>query len=314
MKRLLILKHGALGDIIQGLDAFASLRASDTQAYITILTSPPFAGLMRAMPYFDRVVVDERAPFYQFWKLGALNKLFQSDFDIIIDLQCSKRTAIYHKYFAPDGQRWLGTAKGCSDPYPDFTNVNNADRMMTAAKMLGALPIKSDLSFLGNDEARDKADDAGKGLVFDKPYGVLMPGCSPAKPSKRWPATHYAELAQLMLDDGILPVIIGTKVDEDACRQIADNCPAAINLMGRTSLAQLAALCAKADMSIGNDSGPVFLAAKTGALTLMLMGPDTDPAMSAPQGDKAHYLTADALATLPAARVYQTILNLKKTN
>jgi len=308
MKRLLIIKHGALGDIIQGIDAFTSIHAFDETAHITILTSPPFAGLMRSMPYFDEVVVDERAPFYQFWKLGALNKLFQSDFDCIIDLQCSKRTAIYHKYFAPDGQRWLGTAKGCSDAYPDFTDVNNAERMLTAATMLGAPKIAGDLSFLADN------NDTSNSLSFDVPYGVLMPGCSPAKPSKRWPAAHYAMLANLMLENGVLPVIIGTKVDASACDEIARDCAGAINLMGQTNLAQLASLCAKADAIVGNDSGPVFLGAKTGALTLMLMGPDTNPAMSAPQGAKAHYLVSDDLNSLSPALVYQELAALKKMN
>ena len=64
---------------------------------------------------------------------------------------------------------------------------------------------------------------------FDVPQ--CLPGCSPAKPSKRWPAAHYAMLANLMLENGALPVIIGT-VDASACDEIARLCRC-VNLMGK---------------------------------------------------------------------------------
>ena len=38
--KILVIKHGALGDIIQGLDAFASLRAGNPRAHIALMTSP----------------------------------------------------------------------------------------------------------------------------------------------------------------------------------------------------------------------------------------------------------------------------------
>ena len=67
----LIIKHGALGDLIQGLDAFASLRKSFPSANLTLLTSPPFAPLVKLMPYFDGIIIDERRPFYN------LNKMYE---------------------------------------------------------------------------------------------------------------------------------------------------------------------------------------------------------------------------------------------
>ena len=43
------------------MDAYASLRAGYPQAHIAVLTTPPFAGLFAAMPWFDEVVIDHRA-------------------------------------------------------------------------------------------------------------------------------------------------------------------------------------------------------------------------------------------------------------
>ena len=304
MLRILVIKHGALGDIMQGLDAFASLRAFYDRAHISVLTSPSFAGLMKEMPYFDEVITDSRAPFWQVTEHLRLKRIIKSGFDIIIDLQCSARTARYHKFLAPSGQRWLGTAKGCSDPYPDFSQTNNRDRMLQAAIMLGAPVMSGDLSFLAA-QAPYPQDD------LPDSYAILMPGCSPAKPSKRWPARHYAALADLLADNGVMPVLVGTALDAEACHQIAAHCPKALNLCGKTSLAALAHYCTGARFCIGNDSGPVFLAAKTGAKTVMVMGPDTNPAMSAPIGAQASYLKVPDLGALTAQKVYDKLISLK---
>ena len=295
MKQILVIKHGALGDIIQGLDAFASLRAGFKDAAITIMTSAAFAPLIRQMPYFDEVVVDERAPFWHLSKSWHVRQLLQRPFDVIIDLQCSKRTARYHRYFTPADRRWLGTAKGCSDPYPDFTNVNNRDRMLAAIHMLGHKTKTASLDFF--------ATQASSALKMPASYAVLMPGCSPAKPSKKWPASRYSDLALLLNQQGITPLVVGTKQDEADCHAIAETHDFVMNLCGQTDLAALARLCAGAHYCIGNDSGPVFLAARTKARTLMVMGPDTNPAMSAPVGDKADYIKADSLSALTADEV-----------
>ena len=84
----LVIKHGALGDIIQGLDAYAALRQSFPEAHITLLTSRPFAPLMAEMPFFDEIIIDKRAPSWQLSALYSLRTLFQRSFDYIIDLQC----------------------------------------------------------------------------------------------------------------------------------------------------------------------------------------------------------------------------------
>ena len=294
--KVLVIKHGALGDIIQGLDAFASLRAHFAKDKITVLTGPSFASLMRAMPYFDEVLIDKRASFLNLRETGRIRAIFSQEFDIIIDMQCSKRTSYYHRFFARHSARWLGTAKGCSDPYPDFTNVNNRDRMLHAAHYLGAKEVRGDLSFLAENSLNSD-------VSLPPDYAVLLPGCSPAKPSKRWPASHYAQLADYLVQKGITPVIAGTKIDAKACDEIATACAGAINLCNKTSLAELAHLCANARACVGNDSGPVFLAAKTGTKTVMVMGPDTNPLMSAPTGKKASYINADDLAALDASDV-----------
>ena len=117
-----------------------------------------------------------------------------------------------------------------------------------------------------------------------QPYAVLVPGCSLAKPEKRWPAENFAALARRFNDNNISVVLTGTAADKDVVDMVQSLAPDAINLCGQTSIADLARLYAPAVSIVGNDTGPVFLAAATGAPTIMVMGPDTNPSMSAPTG------------------------------
>ncbi len=59
--KIMVIKHGALGDMVQALDGFASLRAGHPNAHLSLLTTAPFAGFARAMPFFDDVLIDPRA-------------------------------------------------------------------------------------------------------------------------------------------------------------------------------------------------------------------------------------------------------------
>ena len=223
--------------------------------------------------------------------------------DMVVDLQCSGRTARYHQWRTPQNRRWFGNAAGASDPYPDFTGINNSSRMDMAADLAGGdASTVADLDWLTNVDLPTgiAPEDVQDALV-------LVPGCSPAKPSKRWPCAAFASLADLARQQGQHMLIVGTAADRDAADAVLKRAPDCKDLVGKTDLPQLAALFARCGHVIGNDTGPVFLAARAGAPTWMLMGPDTNPEMSAPVGPKVKWLIASPLASLDAAQVSQEI-------
>ena len=296
-EQILVIKHGALGDIVQGFDAFESLRNSAPTAHITLLTGPAFADFMQRSGWFDEVVIDKRHSPLNLVASWHLRSFLRQRWHKVIDLQCSRRTQRYAR-FVRSGVRWFGTAQSASDPMPDFTGVNNRDRMMVAVEKAGARPMIARLDWL--IPASFDGDMPQK-------YCMLIAGCSAANPSKRWPPQAYADIARAALSNGITPVLIGTAADAEVNQEIRRAVPDVHDMTSRTSLFQLAALASKAVFVIGNDTGPVFLAARAGAPTWMLMGPDTNPEMSAPVGPKAKWLRASPLVSLDAAQVCQAI-------
>jgi ADP-heptose:LPS heptosyltransferase len=304
--RILVIKHGALGDIIQGIDAYAKLRAGHPGAYIAVLTTPPFAGLFAAMPWFDDVITDHRAVVVNLLQMMRMRRIMRQSWDMVIDLQCSGRTARYHQFLTPQNLRWFGNAAGASDPYPDFAGVNNTSRMDIAAGLAGGdASASADLDWLTNV-------DLPPGIVSDDLQNalVLVPGCSPAKPSKRWPGAAFASLAVLAHQHGHRLFIVGTSADRDAADAVLQGAPDCTDLVGKTDLPQLAALFARCGYVIGNDTGPVFLAARTGTPTLMVMGSDTDPAMSAPAGARAGWVRAAPISDVTPAQAFAALLKL----
>ena len=294
-ERILVIKHGALGDIVQGLDAFASLRAGCPNAHIALVTTPPFASLAAMMPWFDEVITDPRAPAFNIRQIIRMRSILRNGWDKIVDLQCSRRTAHYHRFYASSDSRWFGTANGVSDPYPDFTGVNNHRRMLTGVGMAGGrelAPDEVDFSWLrGTNSAAAVPFEGLRG----RPFATLIPGCSAAKPQKKWPAERFVALANALHFAGMEIAIVGTKTDRPDADLLMKGAPYCHDLVGKTDIKGLAELLAMSNAVVGNDTGPLFLGARLGARSVMVMGPDTNPLMSAPTGPRCGWLQADPI-------------------
>ena len=93
MKKILIIKHGSLGDIISSTSAIKPIRDFYKKSFISILTSKNYSDFFKKSNFSDEVIKDDRLGFFN--SLKIINKIIFSKFDLIIDLQNSKRTYIY---------------------------------------------------------------------------------------------------------------------------------------------------------------------------------------------------------------------------
>ena len=305
--RILVIKHGALGDIIQGLDSFATIRAGNPKAHIALMTGTNFASLAASMPWFDDVITDPRTGFFNFLATMRIRRHLRQNWSLVVDMQCSRRTKRYFSCFLPSGTRWIGRAPGCSDLLPDFTGVNNRERMLLTAELAGGVRQNADMDWLDAINA-----DSQKDYLADKSkaYAVMVPGCSLVKPQKRWPAKHFAAVANDLAARGIMVYLVGTREDRSAIDSVLADAPSAINSCGKTNLTGLTRLMKGASYVIGNDTGPIFLSAKIGAPTLMIMGPDTDPTMSAPTGRACKWLRGTPIAGITVKAVLKALCDL----
>ncbi|MBC7102884.1 MAG: glycosyltransferase family 9 protein [Parvibaculum sp.] len=298
-KRILVIKHGAFGDVIQAEGALRDIRENHPQAFIAVLTMPAYRAILARCPHVDETIVDERAPRWRIGRMLALKaKLRGLDFDMVYDLQNSKRTAFYFKWMLKD-RRWSGTAKGCSHPHraKDPKKIRTLDRLAGQLEDAG-LTIrhtrKPDVSWLAGD-ASGLLAAAG----VTAPYIVLVPGCSVRHPQKRWP--HYAELATRLIAAGETIVTAPGPDEVELARAIPGTC------IEKTNWSALAGILKGARFVIGNDTGPSHLAAHMGVAGLALFGSHMPAERTGILTENFGAIEVDDLATLSVTRVFDEV-------
>lgn len=297
--RILVIRLGALGDLVLCFQSFHEIREAHKDAEIALLTAPAFSGFARRMPWFDRVITDPRAPAWrgdQWLRLVLDVHKFRPH--RVYDLQGKiRQSALFLLLGGPLGPEWSGAVPFCSLPRfdPPLPGMHYTD-FVAAQLRLAAVPPRqpADLSWL--DALPDE-------FPLPARYAVLVPGCVPHREYKRWPPHRYAALAQKLQERGIASFAVGTEPDRDAIAALRAVAPAVIDLSGRTTLFQLAALMRRATCVVANDTGPMHIAAAVGAPVLGLMSERVDAAWSAPHGPRAKWLRGAPLASLEVNEV-----------
>lgn len=304
--KILIIKHGALGDMFIAMGAFKAIRDHHPQAHIVLMTTSPFAILAEDTPYFDEIWLDERSSVYNIFALLSLRKkILDMHFDRVYDLQNSPRTSLYFRLLGKKNQpQWCGIAPGCS------MRQTRADREVIHAyprfeDQLGLAGITSvprpDLSWAKANVSR---------FNLPEKYALLVPGSSPARPMKRWPAAKYAELAEFLLEKRITPLIIGGLDETEIVTKIKALSSHTRDLSGQTSLYDIIELARGAQVTVGNDTGPLHIAALTGCPTVVAWSSHSDPNVYAPQGDHVQVVYESDLENLSLEPVCQAVVKV----
>src|SRR5580658_8547985 len=158
------------------MGAAAAIRAFHAGAHITVLTTRPYAELLRQAPYFDDVWVDARPGWGDpigLWRLAR--RLRGRRFDRVYDLSTRQRSALYFRLMRRPGLEWSGIVRGASHRHPDtperrrmHTLDREADQLRWAG-IPGPIP-PPDLSWAAADIAR---------FALPADYVLLLPGAAP---------------------------------------------------------------------------------------------------------------------------------------
>jgi ADP-heptose:LPS heptosyltransferase len=116
-------------------------------------------------------------------------------------------------------------------------------------------------------------------LLPRTPFVVLHPGTS--VPARAWPAERYAAACVRLQDEGHTVVVTGAASEVALTAVVAAGTPA-VNLGGRTSLAELAAVLSAAEVVVVGNTGPAHLAAAVGTPVVSLFAPTVPAARWAP--------------------------------
>lgn len=300
--KVLVIKLGSLGDVIQADGAFRDIRSAYPKAEIVALTTPAYRKLLERCPWIDRVLIDPRKPRWRLDAMAQLRSMLRAErFGMVFDLQTQNRTNAYHRWFLSDVP-WSGTAAGAThaDKTPDRKSLRSLDRLASQLSQAGVSISRTpnpDVSWMA-----EPVDDVLTESGLTKPFVALIPGSSARHPQKRWP--HYAALAERLIKAGYQVATAPGPDEIDLCQKI----PGTMVTGGRfLDYFQLAGFFAKAGFFIGNDTGPAHIAANVSLPGLVLFGNKGSAFKTGLDRPNVQAIEHDPLADIPVETVLDRV-------
>ena len=276
-ERLLLVQLADIGDLVLATPAIAALRDAYPQATIDLL------AFEHALPVLPAGLVDVAIPFV---RGASSSRAFYAPANLRTVFSLNRRkydTVVFFHHFtlrAGVFKFWL-IAKACgakrivglknqnigflTDSIDDagFGAMHQAQYWLELVGLLGASraprPAQVSRELLEGETTP----------ASEKPRVVLHTGSGGYSRARRWPAERFAAVAQRLRDSHAAEIVlVGSREDEPG---ITDH--QAKNLVGRTTLPQLAEVISGADLFIGADSGVMHIAAATGTPMISIFGP-----------------------------------------
>ena len=312
--RILLIKPSALGDVVHTLPVLVKLRARYPQARIDWLITPENAEVVRYHPALSNVVLFARRDFSKRghrWRaflsfFALLKQIRRAKYDLVIDMHGQVRSAFFalisgarvrvgfdrpikrgltvsaeHDLKNIPSHGWRGAREGSWIAYTHrisipTLDIHAIDRYLWVGDLLGFDGNPPDLSIHLSSQTIQNVDRLLKenGVAASQALIVLVPGT--IWETKHWTIEGFAGVARQFLQDGFAVALAGTRRDQQRCRQIAAAAPGTIDLSGKTTPGDLAALIRRAEVAITNDSGSMHVAASLGKPMVSVFGP-TNP-------------------------------------
>lgn len=286
---ILIVRLGALGDIVHAVPAAAALRNAFPEARIDWLVDAKHRDMIDLVTVVDRAVVLERASIAG-W-IDVSRRLRSAGYDVAIDFQGLMKSAILAR--ASGAPRVLGFSiwhlreKSARPFYSEIGRPGNgpadaAEHVIHKnLSLLGALGVNDGrIEFpLANVESRALME-VRSALGGERPFALVNPGA--AWPNKRWPPERFGEVAAFLKEVRGLPsIVLWGPGEEGLAGAVVETSGGAARVAPPTNLADLLALSRAASLMVSGDTGPLHIAGAAGTPTVSLFGP-TDPHRNGP--------------------------------
>lgn len=316
-QKVLIVRLGAMGDVIHALHAVTAIRRAAPQTTIgwliekrwTELLATPSASrsgersaqrpLVDAIHIVDTFAWRHSAFSVRTWQeIAAIKKELRSaEYDAVLDMQGAIRSAVM--------ARWAkAPVTGAEEPREKIARMLYArqipahgqhviEQNFSLAKTLFPVSLENCTLTLPLDSAAEEKINSWLRQNAITSFALLNPGAGWA--AKQWPVERYAEVAKQLAKEGIASLINFSPAEEAMARSVE----AASDGTAKTiacSITELIALTRRARLFIGGDTGPMHLAAALRVPVVAIFGP-TNPARNGPYGVKNILLRSDASIT-----------------
>jgi heptosyltransferase I len=309
--RVLIVRTGAMGDIIHALPAITALRAAHPSWYLGWAVEPRWRALLCAeskpddfgrsnlrMPLVDQI---HRAntrrwshqplsgsTFEDVFRIRRELKKFR--YDVCIDLQGSIRSAVIGRWSR--ASRSIGANVPRESPARWFYNEKvptNTEHVIEQALELVGTIAKEQLQYTQASLPRDEYAESWCEQFLCRetsPIVLMNPGAGWG--AKQWPADRYGEVAKALAALGYC-VVVNTGPSEESLAKEVVRASGRTAVTAECNVSQLISLTRRSSLMIAGDTGPLHLACALGKPVVGIYGP-TDPARNGPYGSENRVL------------------------
>jgi lipopolysaccharide heptosyltransferase I len=292
--RLLIVRLGALGDVVHAIPVAAALRRAFPAARIDWLVSAKHREILDLVPVIDRrLVINDRGDASGGASLlAAVGELRRSQYDVAIDLQGLIKSALLAR--SSGAPRVIGFSSRYSRERAArlfYTEAHDPGRgglydpretrhvVDINLGVLTRLGITAPAREFPIEDVDSDAARSARQLTGGR-YALLNPGA--AWPNKRWPPVRLAAIAtELRARHGLMSVVLWGPGEETLAAEVVAGANGAAVLSARTTIADLVALARRAALMVSGDTGPTHIAAALGTPIVGIYGP-TRPVRNGP--------------------------------
>ena len=294
MTRFLIVRLGALGDVVHAIPVAAAVRRQFPDARIDWLVSAKHREILDLVPIIDRrLVINDRgegAGGTSIW--AAIAELRRARYDVVLDLQGLIKSAMLAR--VSGAPRVIGFSSayarerlarlfyteaydpgrgGLYDPRETrhVVRINLGLLTLVGIPSAGAeFPI----------ETVDSVVSRWASQHSNGRYALLNPGA--AWPNKRWPPARFAAIARALRErHDLMSVVLWGPGEEPLAKQVVDEAPDAAMITPKTTIADIVGLARGAALMVSGDTGPTHIASAVGTPLVGIYGP-TRPVRNGP--------------------------------
>lgn len=275
IKRVLLMHHGAIGEVIMMTSLLPSIKKA-LNCHVTCMVKPGMEDILKNNPFVDHII-PYKGSFEE--KLSELKK---HSFDLAIVTQSSFENGRLCLQAGIPFRIGGFCRIGRFPCWPYTRRINpwglkhSLERNLDLIRAIGIKPFHAKPAlYLTKKErahARSLASSAGTSN-----FAILHPGFGPKgskSPPREWPPRHYADIARFLIDEyGLSVMLTGSKDQRDLVEDIKKSIKRTnvINLAGETSLREAFALIEQAELVIAPDTGMSHAAAALGTPLVNLM-------------------------------------------
>lgn len=328
MKKFLIINPFGIGDVLFTTPVVKAIRDRYPDAIIAYWCNQRVEPLLKDNPDINRIFALSRGDLKKIYNksplkgalkfLGLLYNLKKEGFDISLDFSAEDRYSLVSKLLGVRrriGFDYKKRGRYLTDKISTqgYGSRHVVEYYLELLKPLGIAPKRHNLALQVNDSADQKANN-----ILAR-YGIsdrdLIVGIAPGAGGswgkdaslKHWPAIRFAQLADKVISDfGVKVLILGDESERPIADIIINTMQnKAIDLVGKTTLEELIAVLNKLRVLVANDGGPLHMAVAEGINTVSIFGPVDDLVYGPYPKDENHLVVKKDLPCRPCYRDFK---------